>query len=85
MPRLRMFENDWVSVGNPKDLEVPPFGRTLNATYHNGDAISITFRSVNDPEDLAARLPHLHCVTDLAADRTDGRHGTPPLLLCLRG
>ncbi len=23
-PRLRMFENDWVSVGNPTDLEAPP-------------------------------------------------------------
>jgi len=29
LPRLRMFENDWVSVGNPTDLEALPYGRKL--------------------------------------------------------
>jgi hypothetical protein len=68
MPRLRMFENDWVSVGNPIDIEAPPFGRKLTASYPNGDEIRIDFRTVNDPDELAAVLPKMTRARDWAAD-----------------
>jgi hypothetical protein len=68
MPRLRMFENDWVSVGNPTDIEAPPFGRQLTASYPNGDEIRIEFRTVNDPDELAAALPKMTTARDWAVD-----------------
>jgi hypothetical protein len=70
MPRLRMFENDWVSVGNPTDLDAPPFGRKLCAHYPNGDEIRIEFKTVNDPDELAATLPNMTNAKEWASDLT---------------
>ena len=66
MPRLRMFENDWVSVGTPIDLEAPPFGRKLFATYPNGDRIKVEFATVDDVEALVAHLPRMAGTRDWA-------------------
>ena len=70
LPRLRMFENDWVSTGIPTDLEAPPYGRKVRAKYPNGDEIRIEFKNVNDPDDLAAAVPSIPGVQDWAADLT---------------
>ncbi|MCX6592594.1 MAG: hypothetical protein NTZ56_13815 [Acidobacteria bacterium] len=59
MPRLRMFENDWISVGTPVDLEAPPFGRKLSARYSNGDRLRLEFITVDDPDALAECLPRM--------------------------
>jgi len=68
LPRLRLFENDWVSTGNPDDLEAPPYGRKLRAKYPNEDEIRIEFKTVNDPDELAAAVPGIAGVRDWAAD-----------------
>jgi hypothetical protein len=80
LPRLRMFENDWVSAGGPSDLEAPPYGRKLQAKYPNGDELVIEFRTVNDPDDLAAALPKIPGVKDWATSLTKhGRLDSPRL------
>ncbi len=56
MPRLQMFENDWVSTGQPKDILCPPSGKKIQASYANGDRISIEFFAINNEDLLAARL-----------------------------
>jgi hypothetical protein len=68
LPRLRLFENDWVSTGNPTDLEAPPYGRKLRARYPNGDEIRIEFKTVHDPDELATAVPGVAGVRDWAAD-----------------
>lgn len=79
-PRLRMFENDWVSTGSPTDFEAPPYGRKLRAKYPNGDEIRIEFRTVNDPDDLAASVPGIPGVRDWAADLTKDGVDSPQLI-----
>ena len=80
LARLRLFENDWVSTGNPTDLEVPPFGRKLRAIYPNGDEIRIEFKTVNDPDELAAAVPGIDGVREWSADLTkDGSADAPQL------
>lgn len=81
LPRLRMFENDWVSTGGATDLEAPPYGRRVRAKYPNGDEIRIEFKTVNDPDDLAASVPRIPGVQDWAAELTkDGGLDSPQLI-----
>lgn len=68
LPRLRMFENDWVSVGNPIDLEAPPFAKTVRARYPNGDHISVEFSVIDDADALAAALPQMAKAKQWALD-----------------
>jgi hypothetical protein len=54
-PRMRIEENFWLSRGQPEDLVCPPNGRSLAATYPNGDTIRVEFISSLDTNALAAR------------------------------
>lgn len=56
-PRLRMEDNFWIETGEPEDLECPPSGKAILATYKNGDRISIRFREVASKEEFMARYP----------------------------
>ena len=75
-----MFENDWVSVGNPTDLEAPPYGRKLSASYPNGDEIKIEFKSIADPDELALALPAMSKAKDWATDLTKDSGADSPQL-----
>jgi hypothetical protein len=82
LPRLRMFENDWVSTGNPIDLESPPFGRKLFANYPNGDEICVEFTVVQDPDGLKDALPHMSHASRWASELVaDGNLTFPATLL----
>jgi hypothetical protein len=79
MPRLRMFENDWVSIGNPTDLESPPFGRKLSASYPNGDRIDIEFKEIQDADRLGETLPLMTGARQWAIDLMSGDGVDVPL------
>lgn len=42
-PRLRIEDNDWITLGTPADFESPPAGKLIVAKYNNGDAIRVEF------------------------------------------
>jgi hypothetical protein len=75
LPRLRMFENDWVSIGNPKDLESPPFGRKLFVSYPNGDQLNIDFKVIEDADALKNALPLMSNARQWAIDLAEGDGG----------
>lgn len=56
-PRIAMEANFWLAHGSPTDLECPPSGRLLYATYDNGDELRIEFFDVPDVARLAQRYP----------------------------
>jgi hypothetical protein len=57
-PRLRIDDNFWIEVGNPKTVECPPSGKLVSLTYPNGDAIRVEFFEVDDGERLSNRYRH---------------------------
>jgi hypothetical protein len=54
-PRISMVENYWISEGKLDDLECPPNGRRIVASYENGDLLRLEFFDVDEPEALASR------------------------------
>lgn len=56
-PRLQIEENFWLSRGAPEDIECPPHGRALAATYSNGDRIRVEFIADLDTSALVERYP----------------------------
>lgn len=56
-PRIAMKANFWLAHGAPTDLECPPSGRLLHATYDNGDELRIEFFDVPDIARLTQRYP----------------------------
>jgi hypothetical protein len=54
-PRMRIEENFWLSSGEADDIECPPHGRSLAATYANGDALRVEFIPDLNADGLRAR------------------------------
>jgi hypothetical protein len=58
-PRLRIEDNYWIEIGEPDDLECPPKGTLLAATYRNGDVIRVEFSATATVDALTSRYPFL--------------------------
>jgi hypothetical protein len=56
-PRARIEDNNWLSIGTPKDLVCPPSGKLLHVTYDNGDMARIEFRELRSAEEVKTRYP----------------------------
>lgn len=54
-PRIVIEDNFWFSRGEPDDIVCPPHGRSLAATYPNGDKIRVEFIPELDTTALSAR------------------------------
>jgi hypothetical protein len=59
-PRLALSRNDWVLLGKPSDFVSPPHGRSLRATYPNGDDLSLEFYDISDVEAFLQRFDHFN-------------------------
>ena len=57
-PRLQVEDNFWMEAGNATQLESPPNGRLLSASYPNGDAIRIEFFELKSGDALDSRYTH---------------------------
>lgn len=49
-PRMRLEDNFWITRGAPSDLECPPGGKRLKATYENGDSLEVIFGELANRE-----------------------------------
>jgi hypothetical protein len=58
-PRLIIRNNDWIELGEPKDLECPPSGKQLKVIYSNGDKFEITFKEVNTIDQIPKQVAWL--------------------------
>lgn len=57
-PRLVIEENFWLTEGTEEaDIECPPSGKTLRASYGNGDQLRIQFREITTEEEFDRRYP----------------------------
>jgi hypothetical protein len=57
-PRMVMLDNFWISEGDGEhDIECPPSGRLVKASYANGDRLKIEFQSHPSAEDFHRRFP----------------------------
>jgi hypothetical protein len=56
-PRLQLDHNDWLLIGTPTDFVCPPSGRSISATFSNGDTLSLGFAEVPDPAAFLERFP----------------------------
>ena len=56
-PRMIIQDNFWFSLGNPSDLECPPSGKVLSASYPNGDSLRVDFFELRSEGDLITRYP----------------------------
>lgn len=58
-PRLKIEDNFWISTGEPDDLECPPKGTLVAATYRNGDILRVEFAEMASEEAFIAKYPFL--------------------------
>jgi len=56
-PRLQMQESYWLSAGQPDDLECPPSGRLVAASYPGGDLLRVEFFELPDADTMRTRYP----------------------------
>jgi hypothetical protein len=56
-PRLTLHESFWLSQGQPDDLECPPSGRLVAASYPGGDSLRVEFFELIDAQALPKRYP----------------------------
>lgn len=57
-PRMVMIENFWITEGTVEhDIECPPSGRLVKASYPNGDRLRIEFRTHDSWEAFERRYP----------------------------
>ena len=54
-PRIQIEDNFWMSCGTPMDLESPPSGKLLQATYSNGDQLRIEFLELQSESSARTR------------------------------
>lgn len=55
--RVKLIDNVWHSIGNPKSFSCPPSGREINVVYENGDSVYVKFKDVNDLTELKKVCP----------------------------
>lgn len=63
-PRMRIEDNYWIETGAPDDLECPPKGTLVAATYRNGDVIRVEFSEAPDVNALVTAYPFLPYLAD---------------------
>jgi hypothetical protein len=57
-PRMVMLDNFWITEGSAEhDIQCPPSGRLVKASYPNGDRLKIEFRSHDSWEKFDRRYP----------------------------
>lgn len=56
-PRMVMVESYWLSHGEPDDLECPPNGRLVAASYPGGDLLRVEFFKLADAAAVRERYP----------------------------
>lgn len=57
-PRMLMIENFWITEGTAEhDIECPPSGRLIKASYPNGDRLRVEFRSHASWDEFERRFP----------------------------
>jgi hypothetical protein len=57
-PRMVMIENFWITEGTAEhDIECPPHGRLVKASYSNGDRLRVEFRSHESWDAFERRYP----------------------------
>jgi hypothetical protein len=56
--RMLMIENFWITEGTAEhDIECPPSGRLVKASYSNGDRLRVEFQSHASWDDFERRFP----------------------------
>jgi hypothetical protein len=55
--KLIIENNNWISIGNPEDIECPPSGKILKVKYKNGEMIQIKFIEIKSKEEYIKRYP----------------------------
>lgn len=56
-PRMEMEESYWLNQGEPDDLECPPSGRLMAASYPGGDLLRVEFFELPDAKAIRKRYP----------------------------
>jgi hypothetical protein len=66
-PRMLMLDNFWMTEGtDEREIQCPPSGRLVSATYPNGDNLKVEFRELSSVEELDQRYPRAELPADLA-------------------
>jgi hypothetical protein len=71
-PRLRIEDNFWIEVGEPKSVECPPSGRIVAVEYPHGDSIRVEFFEIADGEALSRRYRYSDGVREFLDEESDG-------------
>ena len=79
-----MEDNFWIETGSPVDLECPPSGTTVRASYGNGDQIAVRFREVASPDDFVERYPQDEILNQHFAEYVR-QHPRDPMIGALAG
>jgi hypothetical protein len=82
--RLRMEDNFWIETGSPVDLECPPSGTRVRASYENGDNIAVRFREVASPDEFVERYPQDEVLNKHLVEYVR-QHPNDPMIAALAG
>ncbi|MCC6791839.1 MAG: HNH endonuclease [Thermomicrobiales bacterium] len=56
-PRMKMEDSWWITAGDEADVECPPSGRLVSASYPNGDRLKVEFFEFDEPVAFDKRYP----------------------------